>query len=142
MFDAVQFLISSIALSHLKFLSASLCPRLYGISTISAAFFYVYALKLPVYKHHQISLSLIGICLIIAIILEFIFGIMKTFVTAEYIGASFGLIIISQIYVSCGDSIEKYLFEYDYMDPFVVLMYEGIFGFLLSFFLFLVKIIY
>ena len=136
LFDAVQFLISSIVLSYLKFLSVSFCPRLYGISTISAAFFYVYALKLPVYKHHQISLCIIGICLIIAIILEFIFGIMKTFVTAEYIAGSVGLIIFSQILVSCGDSIEKYLFEYDYMDPFVVLMYEGIFGFLLSFFLF------
>ena len=45
--------------------------------------------------------------------------------------------MISKIFVSCTDSIEKYLFEYDFMDPFVVLMYEGIFGYLLSFFLFL-----
>jgi hypothetical protein len=61
---------------------------------------------------------------------------MKSIAKAEYIGISVGLIIISQIYVSCTDSLEKYLFEYDYMDPFVVLMYEGIFGYLLSFFLF------
>ena len=52
---------------------------------------------------------------------------MNTFVTAGYIGGSVGIIIVSQIYVSCTDSIEKYLVEYDYMDPFVVLMYEGIF---------------
>ena len=137
LFDSVQFLISDIALTYLGYLSISICPRLYGISTISAVFFYIYALKLPVYKHHQISLSIIGICLIIAIIFEFIFGIMNTFVTAGYIGGSVGIIIVSQIYVSCTDSIEKYLFEYDYMDPFVVLMYEGIFGYLLSFILFI-----
>ena len=139
LFDSVQFLISSIALHYFnkqRMLSVSFCPRLYGISTISAVFFYVYALKLPVYKHHQISLLIIGFCLIITIILEFIFGTMKSIAKAEYIGISVGLIIISQIYVSCTDSLEKYLFEYDYMDPFVVLMYEGIFGYLLSFFLF------
>ena len=45
-------------------------------------------------------------------------------------------IIISQVLISCQDSIEKYLFEYNYMNPFVVLMYEGLFGFLLTFFCF------
>jgi hypothetical protein len=39
---------------------------------------------------------------------------MKSIAKAEYIGISVGLIIISQIYVSCTDSLEKYLFEYDY----------------------------
>ena len=142
LFDSVQFLISSIGLHYYnkqRMLSISFCPRLYGISTISAAFFYVYALKLPVYKHHKISLSIIGFCLIIAIILEFIFGTMNAIAKAEYIGISLGLIIISQIYVSCTDSLEKYLFEYDYMDPFVVLIYEGIFGYLLSFILLVSK---
>ena len=124
LFDFVQFLISDIELTYLGYLSISFCPSLYGISTISATFFYVYALKLPVYKHHQISLSIIDICLIIAIIFEFIFGIMNTFVTAGYIGASVGIIIVSQIYVSCTDSIEKYLVEYDYMDPLFLCMKE------------------
>ena len=137
LFDFVQFLISDIELTYLGYLSVSFCPSLYGISTISAAFFYVYALKLSAYKHHQISLSIIGIRLTTATTFEFIFGIMNTFVTAGYIGASVGIIIVSQIYVSCTDSIEKYLVEYDYMNPFVVLMYEGIFWYLLSFILFI-----
>ena len=47
--------------------------------------------------------------------------------------------IISKGLISVEDSIEKYLFEYDYMDPFVVLIYEGLFGFLLTFFLFFLK---
>ena len=59
------------------------------------------------------------------------------------------LIIISYLLLSSGDSIEKYLFEFDYMDPIVVLIYEGIFGFMLTFLFFLnshylhdVKVVY
>ena len=136
LFDSVQFLLTDIKISTYKTLPVSFCPRLYGISTISAAFFYVYALKLPVYKHHQISLSIIGICLIIVIATEFIFATKNPFAASKYLGLSVWYTIVSQILVSCTDSIEKYLYEYDYMDPFVVLIYEGIFGYLLSFFLF------
>ena len=132
LFDSIQFLLTDINLSYNKILPASFRQRLYGISTISASFFYVYALKLPVYKHHKISLSIIGICLIIVIATEFIFGTMNIFLTPYDLGSSLFCIIVSQIIVSCRDSIEKYLFEYDYMDPFVVLIYEGIFGFLIS----------
>ena len=137
LFDFVQFALFNKIFHHLKMLSDSFCRRLYGISTILAFFFYVYALKLPVYKHHKISLSIIGICLIIVIITEYIFGTIKAFVTSKYLTISVVLIIVTQILSSCMDSLEKYLFEYDFMDPFVVLMYQGIFGFLLCFLLFI-----
>jgi hypothetical protein len=57
---------------------------------------------------------------------------MNIFLTPNGLGSSLLCITVSQIIVSCRDSIEKYLFEYDYMDPFVVLIYEGIFGFFIS----------
>jgi hypothetical protein len=46
-FDTSQFYVSTIAIHHLNMLSVSFCTRLFGISTISASFYYVYALKLP-----------------------------------------------------------------------------------------------
>ena len=137
--DFVQFSITTIEIYKLKMLSYSINHRLYGISTISAFLFHVYALKLPVFKHHKISLLIIGICLIVVIIMEFIFETMKTFVTFIYVLKAVVYIIFSQVLTSCKDSIEKYLFEFDYMNPFVVLMYEGLFGFLLSFLLFIHK---
>ena len=136
-FDSVQFYLSNIELHYLNMLSVSFCTRLFGISTISASFYYVYALKLPVFKHHKISLSIIGICLIIIIITEYFFNSVNYHVTFKRFFTAVGCIMISKIFVSCTDSIEKYLFEYDFINPFVVLMYEGIFGYLLSFFLFL-----
>ena len=120
-FDSVQFYLSTIALHFLKMMSISFCSRLLGISTISAFFFYVYALKLPVYKHHKISLFIIGICLIIIIITEYFFCSVNYHATSKRFITAVGCIMASQIFVSCKDSLEKYLFEYDFMDPFIVL---------------------
>ena len=135
-FDAVSFLLDAVITPKFKSLSASLSMRLYGFATISASFTYVYALKLPLFRHHKFSLSVIGFCLIVVIISEYFFQTMD--LTMNYLKLTMAIvnIIISQILISCQDSIEKYLFEYNYMNPFVVLMYEGLFGFLLTFFFF------
>ena len=139
LFDDVQFLLSHVMIPSFHILSPSFGPRLNGFSTLFATFFYVYALKLPVFRHHQISLSIIGICLIIIIATEYIFNKSNSFFKYYYLAVGLGYSIVSQILVACKDSLEKYLFEYDFMDPFVVLMYEGIFGYLLSFLLLLDK---
>ena len=135
-FDAINFLLDAVITPKFKSLSASLSMRLYGFATISASFTYVYALKLPLFRHHKFSLSVIGFCLIVVIISEYFFQTMD--LTMNYLKLTMAIvnIIISQILLSCQDSIEKYLFEYNYMNPFVVLMYEGLFGFLLTFFFF------
>ena len=139
LFDDVQFLLSHVMIPSFHILSPSFGPRLNGFSTLFATFFYVYALKLPVFRHHQISLLIIGICLIIIIATEYIFNKSNSFFKYYYLAVGLGYSIVSQILVACKDSLEKYLFEYDFMDPFVVLMYEGIFGYLLSFLLLLDK---
>ena len=134
--DIVIFYIDIGVLSKFKVLSASISMRLYGFATIAAFFTYVYTLKLPIYRHHKLSLLIIGICLIVIIITEYFFQKMDTTMDYKKFTVVLVIIIISQIFVSTQDSIEKYLFEYDYISPFIVLMYEGIFGFLLTFFFF------
>jgi hypothetical protein len=136
-FDAVEFLLLNIYLPRFINLSHSLSSRLYGIGTISSLFFYIYALKLPVFRHHKFSLSIVGICLLIIIGTEFYYQKIDIFLSYEKLGIAITFIVISQIFSSCLDSIEKYLFEYDYMNPFIVLMYEGFFGFFLSFIVFI-----
>ena len=131
--DVAQFTICHIHLPRFFNISKSLCSRLFGFTTIFSLFFYVYALKLPVYKHHIFSLLIIGICLIAIIASEFYFQIFDIYTSYKSLIITFIYIILSQILSSSGYSIEKYLFEYDYMNPFVVLMYEGLFGFFISF---------
>ena len=137
LFDTVEFILVNIYLPRFINLSPSLYARLYGIATISAFFFYIYALKLPVFRHHKFSLFIISICLLIIIATEFYFQKFDIFLSYEQLGIAITFIAISQILCSCMDSIEKYLFEIDYMNPFVVLMYEGFFGFFISFIVFI-----
>jgi hypothetical protein len=128
LFDAVEFILVNIYLPRFINLSPSLYERLYGIATISAFFFYIYALKLPVFRHHKFSLFIIGICLLIIIGTEFYYQKFDIFLSNGQLGLAITFIAISQILCSCMDSIEKYLFEYDYMNPFKVIMLEGVFG--------------
>ena len=55
------------------FLVGYIKSRVSGFLTIFDALFYYYVLKLPIFRHQYISLIIIGICLILVIITEFIF---------------------------------------------------------------------
>ena len=131
--DFAEFSLSNSYLKRAINLSSSLFQRLIGITTIFSFFYYIYALKLPVYKHHKFSLLIIGFCLIVIIVSEFLFQTIDIFSSYKSLSIAIVYITISQILQSCLDSIEKYLFEYDFMNPFIVLMYKGTVGFFLSF---------
>jgi len=136
-FDAIQFLLWTSYIPKFHGLSASLVSRMSSISTIFCSLFYIYVLKLPIFRHQKLSLCITALCLIIIIIFEFVFQKIDIFLTySEFVDALI-FIIITPIFESFINSTEKYLYEYDYMDPFVVLMYEGLFGFILSFLFFL-----
>ena len=131
--DLIEFSLFSIYIPRFFKISKSLIQRLYGFATIFALFFYVYALKLPVYKHHKFSILIIGICLIAIIISEFFFQKINIYTSYRNLGVAIVYIILGQMLLSCMNSIEKYLFEFNYMNPFAVLIYEGTIGFFLSY---------
>ena len=65
-------------------------------------------------KHHFYSLIILAICSLI-----------------ESIFLCYLLVIFDLVFVAFTDVIEKYLLEYDYMNPFLTLFIESIFGFIL-----------
>ena len=138
--DLVAFSLLNNYLPRILNLSKSILKRLYGFTTIFCFFFYVNTLKLPVYRHHKFSVLVIGICLIVIIVSEFCFQKFDIFSTYGNLGIAFFYIIIGQIFWSFMNIVEKYLFEYDFMNPFVVLLYQGLMGFVLSFFFLFDKI--
>ena len=125
-FDFVQFLV---LLQTSKFISisGSIERRLRGIFTLNYSLFYRYILRLPILRHQIFSLVIIGICVIIVIITEFIFQEYNIFLSFGEFILSFILIFIAIFFCATFESIEKYLFEYDHLNPFFVLMLEGIF---------------
>ena len=137
-FDMIQFLIWTANVPKFIGISNSIVSRLSGILTLTNVFFCYFALRLTIFKHQAFSNILISICLIIVIITEFLFQDINIFMTyTDFIIILF-IIFFCQILNGLIDSIEKYLYEYDFLNPFYTLMYEGIYGFILSFLIFFV----
>ena len=132
-FDFVQFLLSLRIPQFIK-ISYSLEQRLRGTYTMNTVLFYRYALRLPIFKHQFFSLILIAICIIFIIITEFIFQDISIFFSYGQIIFALLLIFITQFISALEDSMEKYLIEYNHLSPFLILMIEGILGFIFSIF--------
>ena len=92
-----------------------------------------YTLNIKIYKHQKISLIIIGLCLSLFFITEIIVYFQK--VEKMDILYCTVLIFFSGVCRAFLDTIEKYLFEYNFMDPFKLLFQEGLFNTLfISFF--------
>ena len=138
LFDFIQMILSINTPKYIN-MSASIGLRLSGFLIIFEALFYYFILRLPIYKHQFFCLIIIGICLVLVIIFEFIFQKINIFLSYRYLAIFIILLFISQFFRALLDSNEKYLFEYDNVNPFYALMFEGFFGFTLSFFYSLYK---
>ena len=131
-FDFIEFLLSTAIIPEYKYLSSTLEIRLSGLLTLSSALFFIYLLKFSIFKHQKLSLSIIFICLIIIIISEYFFQRFNEERKRVYYIKGLSLIFSVHFFNSLLDSIEKYLLEYDFINPFKALMMEGIFGTILT----------
>ena len=137
-FDWIQFIIWSTTLPKYLYISGSIVSRLSGILTLSDVLFYCYVLGLEIYRHQKFSLIIITIGLVIVIITEFFFQEINIFLTYSDFIIVLVLTFICEFLGALIDAIEKYLFEYDFVNPFYTLMYEGIYGFFMSFLYFFI----
>ena len=137
-FDWIQFIIWSTTLPKYLYISGSIVSRLSGILTLSDVLFYCYVLRLEIYRHQKFSLIIITIGLVIVIITEFFFQEINIFLTYSDFIIVLVLTFICEFLGALIDAIEKYLFEYDFVNPFYTLMYEGIYGFFMSFLYFFI----
>ena len=95
-------------------------------------------MRLEIYRHQKFSLIIITICLIIVIVTEFFFQEINIFLTYTDFIMALIITFLCEVLGALIDAIEKYLFEYDFFNPFFALMIEGAVGFFLSFFLFFI----
>ena len=107
-----------------KFLN--LYSRLKGILIICSAILCYYILKIPIYKHQKFSLLIIFVFLLIVIIIECLIEFQTSLVKILL------LMFLGQIFLSFRDVIEKYLLDYDFINPYQILMFEGFFGLIMT----------
>ena len=128
-FDFIEFVIATFYIPKFSIVSPTAEYRFGGIIIIIGALICHFNLRIKILKHQFYSLIIMGICLIIIILLEIIY---------RGKGVSFGdfcfahmLVIGYLIFVPFTDIIEKYLLEFNYVNPYLILMSEAIFGFIL-----------
>ena len=133
-FDFVEFIYGSEHLSKFINLSGSIEGRLTGMLTINSALFYFLVMKFKVLKHQKVSLIIMGVTLGIIIITEYIFQKTDIFATYKDLTLAIFIVLLIHIFTSMVDVIEKYLFEFNSLNQFKVLMYEGFFGIIFTLF--------
>ena len=131
--DFSEYLLSSYYIpDNFKDLSISLEWRLKCIIICASAFFCYTTLNFPIFKHQIITIIIILTCLIIIIGTEILAYSSNHDIC--YILIVLLLMLIDHIFNSFLDVIEKYLLEYDFLNPFKIIMVRGIMGLILSFF--------
>jgi len=130
-FDFIEFKLFSVT-SKFFYISHSLEFRLKGCYTIFNALFYYFVLRLPILKHQVFSLIVIVISIIIVVSTEFIFQKINIFLTYSQFVLLLFFILLIDFNSASVEFIGKYLFEFNYLNPFYELMFEGLFGFAIS----------
>jgi len=127
--DFVEYIFSSYYLPG-KFddISISLEWRLKSLIICTSALFCFFILKFPIFRHQKITLIIILICLLVVMVTEMI----EYHSSLAHITFILFLLTINQAFNSGLDVIEKYLLEYDFLNPFYMLMMEGFFGLIYS----------
>lgn len=128
-FDFVQFILLTLYMPKFPVLSPTAESRFGGGIIIVGAIICYFYLKYKIKKHQFYYLLIIGLFLVIITIFEIIFqgkGVSFSEFCLAYL-----LILIYVILVPFTDIIEKYLIEVDFWSPFLILMIEAIFGFIL-----------
>ena len=110
-------------------LSYSMDDRLSSIQLISSALICTYALGFKMKKHHKFALTAIGICLILTLVND---GIFINGGSAGKFFFAYFLVFYYQIMFSFNCCIEKYLVDVDFMNPFKIIMCEGIIMFVMA----------
>jgi hypothetical protein len=126
-FDFVEFILTSYYFPKFENISKSLNIRLGSALTLSSFILYYFLLRIEVFNHQKFALIIIFVCLLLIIIAEISFNEINGNIFLIIL-----LIIISFFFIGFQNNIEKYLLEYNYINPFQLLMLEGSIGLILS----------
>jgi hypothetical protein len=101
--------------------------RFNSITTISSSLIFIYALRLKIGRHQFYSLLITAICLSLVVIVELIYNIniLNSFGNLLF---AYLLTITALSLISFNDTIEKYLYEFNFLNPLLILLLESIFG--------------
>ena len=127
-FQFISFKITTMYLTKSENISKSLDIRLRSILPLLIGVLSLFTLRLSIVKHQIFSLTIISICLIITIISESIIECCYYLENIEEYLKHLLFVFIRAIIDAFVELSEKYLLEYNFINPFYIVMFEGFFG--------------
>ena len=118
---------------YIDYIPLSMDLRLSSIQIITSAFICAFSFDFKFKKHHKLSLIVIGICLFLSISHDMLYIIYYGYKNLRVPIFQYFTSLYYYIGFSFNNCIEKYLVDADYMNPFFILMIEGIFQLLMAF---------
>ena len=112
----------------------SLENRIRGFQIIVSSLFCYFTIRIKLYKHNIFALIIISLCVITIFITEMIYIVVKEENSEGFQSYISFFSVSGRAFM---DTIEKYLFEYDYFSPFKVMMLEGFINSIGTFIIFL-----
>ena len=101
--------------------------RLSSIQIIASSLICMYIFEFKLKKHHKVSLIIIGCFLFISICIDSSLIVYNRYKNIRVPIFQYFLTLYYYIGFSLNNCIEKYLVDIDYMNPFIILMIEGVF---------------
>ena len=131
--DFIGFCITTFDIPEFNDFSPTLETRLQCLLALQSSLLCYFLLKILIYRHQKCSLIFIFMCLIIVIVSEYYFFLKNDDKTKiKHLTLLLLFIFIKDVFYSYIDLTEKYLLEYNFINPFQMLMFEGIFGFAMT----------
>ena len=106
--------------------------RLSSMQIISSALICAFSFGFEFKKHHKVSLIIISIVLLLSIGNDMLFMVLYEYKNIRVPIFQYFISLYYYIGFSFNNCIEKYLVDVDYMNPFLILMLEGIFQLILA----------
>ena len=113
----------------------SIKNKLRSFQTIFSALLCYFTIRIKIYKHNICSLIAIIICSMVIIIVEIIYQTLSHYSILDTL-ISIGITIFTSFGRAFSETTEKYLFEFDNVSPFLMVLFEGFIGSCLFFVLF------
>ena len=109
--------------------------RLSSIQIISSSLICIYAFDFKIKNHHKVSLIVISAFLCLSIFVDVICIVYGNYRNINHPLFQYFLTLYYFIGYSFNNCIEKYLVDYNYMNPFIILMLEGVFELIMALFI-------
>ena len=127
-FDFFEFILSTYYINKIHKMSTTLQTRFGVVLIVASSLLSRYLLKFQLFKHHILSLIFLGVGILLLIISEYLFQVYDLILTVNNLTIGILFSILSHMSIAFNNTIEKYLIDTNFMNPYLLLTFQGIIG--------------